>query len=69
MATYMTTEQILERNLAVAAAEAKAASAPESLTDEDLGILPGEVSSKLMSEGKLRHLGLGQPRSSRSRRP
>lgn len=38
MATYLTTEQILERNRAVAAAEAKAAREPENLTDEDLNV-------------------------------
>jgi hypothetical protein len=68
MATYMTAEQIQERNLAIATVIAKAASAPESLTDEDLSILPGEVSSRLMSEGKLKHLGIGQPKSSWKRR-
>ena len=38
MATYLITEQILERNRAVAAAEAKAAREPENLTDEDLNV-------------------------------
>lgn len=68
MATYLTTEQILERGRAVAAAEAKAASQPETLTIEEVNTLPGEVTSKLARDGKLVHLGFGRPKASSSSR-
>jgi hypothetical protein len=69
MATILTAQQIIERNRAVATVEAKAAREPENLTIEEVNILPGEVSSRLMAEGHLKHLGIGQPKSSWKRRP
>jgi hypothetical protein len=59
---WPTAQEILDRNQAVAAAEVRAAEDPSTLTDDDLKILPGEITSRLMTEGKLAHLGLGRPR-------
>jgi len=61
MTTYMSTEQILARQQAEAAAVAKAED-PSSLNDDDLKILPGHVTADLMAAGKLAHLGLGARR-------
>jgi hypothetical protein len=63
--TYDSVQQILERQQAEAAARAKAASDPRSLTDEDLRALPGDVTSDLMARGELAHLGLGRRHSGR----
>jgi len=59
MATYLTTEQINERNRAVAAAEAKAAREAENLTIDEVNVLDGAITSKLMRDRKLVHLGFG----------
>jgi len=58
------TAQILARQQAEQAAIAKA-SEPSSLTDDDLKVLPGEMTAQLMREGKLAHLGLGGSRAGR----
>lgn len=68
MPTYLTAEQMLERSRVTAAAEAKAATAPESLTIDEVNVLPGDVTSRLMSEGKLTHLSLGGRRRPRTAR-
>ena len=58
---------ILGRQIAEHEVTAKAASDPAALTDDDLRVLPGDVTARLMSEGKLAHLGLGAARRSRRR--
>jgi hypothetical protein len=64
--TYDSATQILTRQQAEQAAIAKAAN-PADLTDDDLKVLPGEVTAELMREGKLAHLGLGRSRAGRRR--
>ena len=51
-----------------ASAEAKAAADPSTLNEDDPKILPGEVTSRLMTKGQLEHLGLGQPKVTWRRR-
>jgi hypothetical protein len=57
--------QILTRNQLRAEAEAKAADDPSSLNETDLPHLAGETLSRLMSAGRLSHLGLGRRRTGR----
>ena len=68
MATYLTTEQILERQRRTAAADAKAASDPASVTEEDLAHISPETLRSVMNSGGLTHLGIGAPRGSSSKR-
>jgi hypothetical protein len=63
MSTYMSTEEILARQVAEHAAETKAAADPQSLTDEDIPSLSGATISDLMAKGQLGHLGLGARRT------
>lgn len=61
MTTYLTKDQIIERQVATATADAKAAD-PATLTDADLADLSTEKLSELMNAGQLTHLGLGRPK-------
>jgi hypothetical protein len=62
---YTTVDAILAKQLAETTVIAKAEADPHSLTEEDLLVLPGDVTSKLMSAGQLAHLGLGRRRHGR----
>jgi hypothetical protein len=60
--TYDSVDQIRQRAVAEHAVVTKAETAPQTLTDEDLATLPGEITARLMRDGKLTHLGLGASR-------
>ena len=60
--TYDSVEQILARQVAEHEVVTKAADDPASLTDDDLRVLPGEITARLMAAGQLAHLGLGAAR-------
>jgi hypothetical protein len=57
----MSAQEMLERQQAETAVRVKA-QVPSSLTDDDLKILPGDVTADLMARGELAHLGLGARR-------
>ncbi len=59
MSTYLSTEQIIERQVATARTDAME---PSELTDADLKNLSAERLSELMNAGQLAHLGLGKPK-------
>jgi hypothetical protein len=56
------------RQVAAAAATAKATADPATLTDADLSDMPVELFKQLADEGKLLHLNVGIPRHSGRRR-
>jgi hypothetical protein len=64
---YSTVDAIIAKQLAESAVIAKSETDPHSLTVEDLSVLPGEITSKLMSASQLAHLGLGRRRTGRRR--
>ena len=64
MTAYMSKEEITARQLRTAAADAKAASDPASLDDEDLKHVSQDTLTNLMNTG-LPHLGIGPPRQTR----
>lgn len=61
MTTYLSKEQILDRQRRTVEADTKAAD-PATLTDADLADLSTEKLSELMNAGQLTHLGLGRPK-------
>ena len=61
MTAYMSAQEMLDRQQAETAVIAKAQD-PSSLTDEDLKVLPGDLTADLMAKGELAHLGLGARR-------
>ena len=65
MSAYESADEMRRKQLAQHNVRTKAETHPEELDDEDLKTLDGAITSKLMSEGKLAHLGLGRPRGRR----
>ena len=65
MSTYESADEIRRRQLAEHAVRTKAAEHPDQLDDEDLKILPGDLTAELMAAGSLKHLGLVRRRRAR----
>jgi hypothetical protein len=59
VSTYQSADEIRSRQLAEHNVRTKAAEHPDQLDDEDLKILPGDLTAELMAAGSLKHLGLG----------
>jgi hypothetical protein len=59
--TYLSKEQILDRQRRTVEADAKAAD-PATLSAADLSDLSTEKLSELLNAGHLTHLGLGKPK-------